>query len=207
MMRGDRQKHRIGARLAFIAILAGTLLMSIPQPAVAGMINLELRTPPGSTFHKGEIVPVEVWFVSDTPPSTEWATADIIFEWSAILTFSGFIDEPIVNLTSSTWAKQPAENGIVWSGSHVNFGGVFTADDAPGTHVTTLKLKATDIGPVTITILVGDLGADTVVYNDEFDDITGAKGRTELTIELPEPATAILMAVGLVACRARRRIL
>jgi hypothetical protein len=190
-----------------ITILAGGLAASMPQPAAAGMINLDLRVPPALTFHKGELVPVEVWFVSSTAPSTDWSSADIIFEWSPILTFSSFTDEPIPNLTSNTSAKQPAENGIVWSGSHVSFGGVFSADDAPGTHVTTLNLKAVDVGAATIRVLVGDLGADTVVYDGDFNEITGTKGGTEVAIELPEPATVLLLMVGLPVFRTRGRIL
>ena len=98
------------------AILVSLLVGTFAGDVAAGLINVDLRIPSGPTFHVGQTVPVEIWFVSSTSPGTDWTAADVILEWSSNLAYKNFTDQPIVNLTSSTSPKQPPENGIMWKG-------------------------------------------------------------------------------------------
>jgi hypothetical protein len=191
----------------FRTVLASILVATFAGTASAGLININLKVPSGSTFYEGQAVPVEVWFTSTISPSSTWSSADIIFEWSDGLSFVSCANEPIPDLTGMTLAKKPPENGIVWSGAAANFGGLLPADAAPGTHVTTLMLKAEKVGPATITVLASDEGAPTVIYDENFENIAGSKGSAEVTIEVPEPVTMLTLAAGLLALRPRRKAL
>lgn len=179
-----------------ISLLLVTVLAA---PALAIPINMALRIPADPVLI-GETVNVELWLVATNPPGEDWNLVELLLLWDpTFLDLQGFTDaQP---LTSNFFGgSDPEGPGSALWGAQTGLNPLF-APTFPGMHVTTFQFEAlAETSPDKTMVSLSNQTGQTYVVKlggSGFEDVTGTLGQDNVEIQLPEPATATMLLVGL----------
>lgn len=198
-MTTNYRAHRIVTSLVLALALAGFAASS----AWASEIDLHVASSV-DTVVNGDTFEVKLSFIADNGSGMDWMLADIFLQWDPeLLTYLSYQDNS-PTIPSGLSALQTMDTGLVLYSIAAPIGQVLPADPAPdGTLVTTFQFQATAppaMVPVSapLTIIPQYVKTETIVADASYVDVTGDLGATGVVIT-PEPAMALMTAVGLIA--------